>query len=210
MMKITSIVKKSGTRYTVEVDGAYWYIVDEEILASCHLREGLEVDEEFLRGVRLQAEERRAREYAFHLLEVRDYAEQELYDKLCRHVSRETAAKTVAKMVDLGLLNDESYAAKLAEHLLAQKKYSRRRALYELQRRGIDREQAELALEGVEITPEEQICALIEEKYWRKLKEPDGRRKVLAALARQGFGYSESSHALNHYLEEEEDSWQYE
>lgn len=210
MMRITSITRKSGTRYTVEVDDAYWYIVDEEILSSCHLRRGMEVDEEFLQQVKRRAEERRAREYAFHLLEVRDYAEKELYDKLCRHVSKETAAMTVAKMIELGLLDDERYAAKLAEFLLTQKKFSRRRALYEMQRRGVSREQAELALEAVEVTPEEQLRALIEQKYLRRLQEPDGHRKVLAALARQGFAYSDIQHALQEYENEEDDSWQYE
>lgn len=209
-MKITAITKKSGTRYTVEVDGAYWNIVDEEIIASAQLRVGLEVDEAFLQEVRLRAEERRARERAYHLLERRDYAEKELYDKLCTSVSRETAAKTVAKMLDLGLIDDERYARKWAEYLLQTKHFSRRRAYYELQRRGIDRELAQAALEEQDISANEQLAAIITQKYRRKLAEPNGTQKVIAALARQGFSYSDIRRALSAWEQEEEDSWQFE
>lgn len=44
-MKITAVEKAKGNRYTVFVDGAYWYILDLEIILKNHLEPGREVDE---------------------------------------------------------------------------------------------------------------------------------------------------------------------
>ena len=73
-MKITKIELKSGTRYTVDVDGAYFYIFDLEILQNNGLYVGKEVDESFLLELKQQAEERKARERAFYLHSYRDHS----------------------------------------------------------------------------------------------------------------------------------------
>ena len=38
-MKITSITKKNGTRWQIEVDDEYWAILDAEIIVNQHLKE---------------------------------------------------------------------------------------------------------------------------------------------------------------------------
>jgi regulatory protein len=213
-MKITGIEKKSGTRYTVYVDEEYFYIFDAEILTEFRVKTGMEVDEAFLEELKRQADVRRARERAFYLLSYRDHSEKELYDKLRRNVPDEIAAQTVAKMVDLGLLDDGSYARKLAEYYLTQKRWSFRKSLFELKRKGIDEEAAAQALSDCGISAKEQIRELIEQKYYRYLGDQKGSQKVLNALARLGFSYSDSRAAMSEYLEElelgEEDEWQYE
>ena len=83
-MKITEIEKKSKTRYTVYVDGEYFYILDAEILTEHHVRAGMEVTEAFLEQLKAAAQLRRARERAFYLLSYRDHSEKELYQKLGR------------------------------------------------------------------------------------------------------------------------------
>lgn len=209
-MKITKIELKSGTRYTVDVDGAYFYIFDIEILQNNGLYVGKEVDESFLLELKQQAEERKARERAFYLLSYRDHSEKELYDKLRRNTTEEIAAKTVAKMVELHLLDDETYAEKLARYYLEQKMWSYRKSLFEMKRKGIERELAEDCLQACDVDPEEQIAKLIERKYYRTLGDPKGNQKVINALARLGFNYGDIKAVISQYEEEEEDSWQYE
>jgi regulatory protein len=209
-LKITKIELKSGTRYTVDVDGAYFYIFDLEILQNNGLYVGKEVDESFLLELKQQAEERKARERAFYLLSYRDHSEKELYDKLRRNTTEEIAAKTVAKMVELHLLDDEAYAEKLARYYLEQKMWSYRKSLFEMKHKGIDRELAEDCLQACGVDPEEQIAKLIERKYYRTLGDPKGNQKVINALARLGFNYGDIKAVISQYEEEEEDSWQYE
>lgn len=210
-MKLTGINHKQGSRYTLEVDGEYFFIVDAEILDQFRLRAGMEVDEDFLESIKQAAEERKARERAYHLLSYRDHGERELYDKLRRNVSPEAAAKTVAKMVELGFVSDEHYAEKLAEHYLTVKRFSKRRALFEMTKKGIKKELAEEAINAFEVDPQEQIGEIIQQKYRRTLLADNGRQRVVNALLRQGFSYSDIKAALAAYsIEEEEDSWQYE
>lgn len=210
-MRITGIEKKSKTRYTVEVDGDYFYIFDLEILQENHLKTGMEVDEAFLEDLKRQAEIRRARERAFYLLSYRDHSEKELYDKLCKNVSPEVAAMTVGKMVELHLLDDEAYAKKLAEYYLNGKLWSRRKALFEMSRKGISKELAQEVLSSWEGDPVEQILELIQRKYYRTVGDPKGNQKVVNALLRLGYSYSDIKTAMSEYeIEEEEDQWQYE
>jgi regulatory protein len=210
-MKITGIEKKTKTRYTVEVDGDYFYIFDLEILQENHLKTGMEVDEAFLEDLKKQAELRRARERAFYLLSYRDHSEKELYDKLCKNVSPEAAAAAVGKMAELHLLNDEAYAQKLAEYYLNGKLWSRRKALFEMSRKGISKEMAQEALSACVCDPTEQIGELIRRKYYRTVGDSKGNQKVVNALLRLGYAYSDIKTAMSEYeIEEEEDQWQYE
>lgn len=210
-MKLTEIIHKQGNRYTLEVDGEYFFIVDAEIIAQFHLRCGMEVDEQLLARVKQAAEERRARERAYHLLSYRDHGERELYDKLRRNVSPEAAAKAVAQMVEQGFVSDSRYAEKLAEHYLTVKRFSKRRAMFEMTKKGMPKALAEEALSAFEVDPKEQIQNIVEQKYRRTLSAENGRQRVVNALLRQGFGYSDIKAVLAAYtIEEEEDSWQYE
>lgn len=210
-MKITKIERKSKTRYTVEVDGSYYDILDEEILAKNGIRVGLEVDQALLEKMKRQAQVRRARERALYLLSYRDHSAKELYDKLCKNVSPAVAAKTVARMEEMGLLNDEEYARKLSQYYLNQKNWSVRKALFEMGRKGLDRETAQAALDECQVDPVEQITRLIQRKYSRFLGDFKGNQKVIAALARLGFQYSDIKTAISEYDDKEEEAqWQYE
>jgi len=63
-MKITALTKSKGTRFRVDVDDEYWYILDAELIYQFGLKTGLEVEESFLEEVKNAAERRKAREVA--------------------------------------------------------------------------------------------------------------------------------------------------
>lgn len=199
-MKITKIEKKSGTRYTVDVDGEYFYIFDIEILTRNQIRVGTEVDEKLLKKLRCQAEVRKAKERAFHLLSYRDHSEQELFDKLCKTTSPKIAAFTVAKMKELHLIDNEQYAQKLARYFLTEKCWGFRKCIFEMKRKGIESDLAEEALTACGIDPLEQIAKWIEQKYIRRLGDFKGNQKVIQALIRQGFEYDDIKTVVNEYL----------
>lgn len=208
-MKITNIEKKSNTRYTVYVDGEYYYIFDIEIISNNGLKVGLEVSIDFLEDLKYQAELRKARERAYHLLSYKDHSKKELYTKLIKNYSDEIAIQIIDKMEDLGYINDEIYAQKMAEYYLSYKNFSYKRSLFELRKKGIDEELARESLDNIEIDVYAQIKKIIDQKYYRYLGDFKGNQKVITALLRLGFSYSDIKEVISEY-DLEEDIWQYE
>ena len=105
-MVITDIFKKQGTRYQIELDGAYWTIIDVEIIADFHLKKGMEVTEEMQEKVQRAADYRRGKERALYLLGYRDHCRKDLVDKLSKNIDRDLAEEIADKMEELGFLDD--------------------------------------------------------------------------------------------------------
>lgn len=198
-MKITSITKKNGTRWQIEVDDEYWAILDAEIIVNQHLKVGVELTEERMEEILRAADFRRARERALYLLDYRDHSRGEIVEKLSRNVDRVIAEEVADKLCELGLIDDGAYAKKLARHFLLTKKYGARRAEFEMRRKGID---GRLATEAVaEVEPDEDLLEeLALKKYGRYLEDdPDGkgRDKAIRGLMRLGHGYYEAEAAVD-------------
>lgn len=198
-MKITSITKKNGTRWQIEVDDEYWAILDAEIIVNQHLKVGVELTEERMEEILRAADFRRARERALYLLDYRDHSRGEIVEKLSRNVDRVIAEEVADKLCELGLIDDGTYAKKLARHFLLTKKYGVRRAEFEMRRKGID---GRLAAEAVaEVEPDEDLLEeLALKKYGRYLEDdPDGkgRDKAIRGLMRLGHGYYEAEAAVD-------------
>lgn len=198
-MKITSITKKNGTRWQIEVDDEYWTILDAEIIVNQHLKVGVELTEERMEEILRAADFRRARERALYLLDYRDHSRGEIVEKLSRNVDRVIAEEVADKLCELGLIDDGTYAKKLARHFLLTKKYGARRAEFEMRRKGID---GRLAAEAVaEVEPDEDLLEeLALKKYGRYLEDdPDGkgRDKAIRGLMRLGHGYYEAEAAVD-------------
>lgn len=198
-MKITSITKKNGTRWQIEVDDEYWAILDAETIVNQHLKVGVELTEERMEEILRAADFRRARERALYLLDYRDHSRGEIVEKLSRNVDRVIAEEVADKLCELGLIDDGAYAKKLARHFLLTKKYGARRAEFEMRRKGID---GRLAAEAVaEVEPDEDLLEeLALKKYGRYLEDdPDGkgRDKAIRGLMRLGHGYYEAEAAVD-------------
>lgn len=195
-MVITDIFKKQGTRYQIEVDGEYWSIFDVEIIAAFHLKKGMEITEKLQMEVQRAADYRRGKERALYLLGHRDHCRKELVDKLSKNIFRELAEEIADKMEELGFLDDYKYARKLARHLLLVKKRGARRALQEMEWKGLDRSVAMEAIGSVE--PDENLLSeLIQRKYLRYLGDEKGRKKVIASLMRLGHDYDDVVRAVD-------------
>ena len=153
-------------RYKIEVDGEYWYILSDVLIADFHLRKGMEVDEAFLQKVREAADYRKGRERAFYLLEEREHTRDELTRKLARSVGFETAGKIAGEMESLGLIREDAYAARYAQYLSETRRYGRRRIVQEMMKKGFSRDTIDGALTGIE-TDEDALEALAFKKYGR-------------------------------------------
>ncbi len=201
-MRITEIKKYKGQYYHIYIDGQYYKTFSDRIINEYHLHENEDYPEETLEEAAYQSLFLKARERAYYLLTYRDHSSKELLDKLRRNYPEEIAQDVLAQMKELGLLNDEAYAQKLAQYYLSTKLWGARRALFEMQKRGIPKEMAKEAIREMEEDPLSQIEELLERKYGRKLEEKNGKQKVFAALVRMGYSYDDCNSALRFWEEE--------
>ena len=186
-MTITEIRKRRGRLYLLVLDGEPAMTVDIRTFEESPYRVGSSLSEEELRALLDESGRRRAEEKAVYLLSRGDHSRRGLEEKLRRSSGREAAAQAAQRMEELGYVNDERYALRLARDLTERKLYPRRRAVQELCARGVDRELAVRAVDETEKEDLDKALELIAKKQYNRLHDEDGRRKAGAALARYGF-----------------------
>lgn len=188
-MKIIEVSRRRRQLYLLTFDGGDAIDVDVRTFDESPYKEGCDITAEQLNTLLAASRYSRARERALYLLGLRDYACKELEQKLYTEADPDTAAAVVARLCEVGLLDDERYAARLARSLSETKHYPRRRIEQELRRRGVSPVLVQEAVSDLEGEDFRQALALLEKKYYNKLNDPDSRRRVTAALARRGFSY---------------------
>lgn len=149
-----------------------------------------------------------AKRRAMHLLAARDYGKKELFHKLMNNYSEKTSLAVIEMMTEYGYINDERYAKKLAKTYIEIRKYGKKRAALMMREKGLDRDTIDEALAEYDsdaITSE--IVELLRKKYIDRLflgglEGKKEMQKVIAALARRGYSYSDIKTAL--YILQEE------
>ena len=107
-----------------------------------------------------------------------------------RGCDEEVAARVLARMTEVGLVDDEAYAEMLVRSRQSGKGLARRALAHELRKQGIDQEVAEEALEQVGAGDERVKAEQLVEKKLRTMRglAPDVQARRLAGmLARKGY-----------------------
>ena len=196
-MKIIEITRLRRSLYRLDFEESEPIEVDVRTFDESGFRQGSDLAEEQLNALLATSQYNRARERALYLLGLRDYACKELEQKLLTEASPEIAAAVVERLREVGLLDDERYALRLARSLSEQKHYPRRRIEQELRHRGISSVLIQAAVAELGGEDYEQALALLQKKYYNKLNDPESRRRVVAALARRGFSYGAIRRAMD-------------
>ena len=185
--------------YMFTVDAEYWFsspyhgvsnIEDEEELAAFFEAVGSRYA--FISGLRL--------------LSYRDHSRKELINKLCQKGhKREYAEKACETLEYYGYINDERYAENLVQSLVERKGMSVRGVKNELFQKGISREIADNVVESLDFDPVLRIIDLINTKYSRCLSDEKGMKRMVSALQRLGYRWSDINSALRQIEIETED-----
>lgn len=201
-MEITAISKRRGHLYQLELLGGEPLLLDIKTVTENGLYVGQELDSQALARLKSDSDYTRAFSRAVWYIERGDLSEKALCDKL-KKVGFAPAAisKSAERLAELGLINDEALAERMAARLI-ECNVSTRQALYKMTLKGIPRDIAKAALDATECDAECQIRAVIDKKYKNKLSNPENTKKVFAALQRLGFGYSDIRSVLKQYSEE--------
>lgn len=196
-MKISDIKQQERlkNRYSVYVDGKYAFSFSESVLLEHKLHIGQELDEAQVKaykklsaddkayGLTLAYIARRARSE----WELRDYLKRKNYDEGLRE-------QIIAKVRDLGLLNDRAFAESWVANRRQLKSMSKRRLTQELRQKRVGDDIIMQVLAEDE-TDERRILQELVAKKRKQTKYQDDT-KLMQYLARQGFSYDDIKAAL--------------
>lgn len=176
---VTALRVRPRGRVEVDLDGVPWRTLPETVVAAAGLVVGTTLDRETARRVRRELVRVRAVSSVGAALARRDRSREGLRAELDRRGLRPPELQAaLATADDLGLVDDERFAARTAARLAA-KGYGDAGVLAELERQGVAGELARAAVAG--LAPESERAA---DLAARERLEP---RRLAALLRRRGF-----------------------
>ncbi|MGF1471941.1 MAG: regulatory protein RecX [Rubrobacteraceae bacterium] len=187
MPRITDVRERRG-RVRVFVDDEFWAEVDAKTAAEHGLYVGATLAEEELAEARLAGERSSAMTRALNLLGYRARSTGEIRARLRRdEYGKETVAVVIARLAELGYLDDEKYARALAQEKA--RKYGPRRVYDALRKDGLDEDTAWNIVEEEFAGRSEAGDAL--DAAARRYNEEEGSgaqaRRVYGFLMRRGY-----------------------
>lgn len=205
-MKITA-KRGRADKIHIYIDGEYRLTVDEIFWFSCGLVSGDEINEEELTAFEEAAGSRRAFNSALNSLDYRDHSEKEIRAKLLRKHDADYVEEAIEKLIELDLINDERYAENYARELFEHKRFGRMRIISELRAKGISSDIANAAVDELfsEEEPDniQRIVDIIGKRYYNRMNDEVGRKKVFSALQRMGYSFSDIREAMSEFSDDE-------
>ncbi len=195
----------------IELDGEFsadgGLIIDRDTYDCSGYKEGDDISSEELCSLIAASRNARAYSRALWLLDSRDYSAKAMLGKLKQLYGEQAAQNAVDRLRDAEIIDDERFAQRAAEFMLESGR-SERDSVMRLAQRGVPYDVAREAVRRVsaecEVDPVEQIRALIDKKYAARLLSGDRKelQRVVAAIARKGFGFDDIRSAISGYCDE--------
>ncbi|MCH8026093.1 MAG: RecX family transcriptional regulator [Chloroflexi bacterium] len=189
-MIISSIEKRRGRRVDVYVDGRLALTLAGDFATERGLRPGATITPDQLSELADEGARRGALEAGLRLLSYRLRSEEELRRRLTgKKFKRNAIDSALARLRELGYLDDEAFARYWAETRQAQRPRSRRLLASELRSRGIDKETAEQATADVSDVDAAYLAASGKLRALRGQQYQAFRERLGRFLTSRGFGY---------------------
>ena len=189
--QISEHPRKPG-RYIIDVDGKEFAVVSADALSDTKMRIGIVVDDRLAARLNDASEDTAMYDRALNLLAFRARSARELQRRLTmKGESRERAERVIAKLLDIGLINDVDFARQVVRSKVSAGA-SKRRLQQELFKRGVARDVADQAVSEVledEAVDEVALAERVARKRLPSLASADAttqRRRLYAFLARRG------------------------
>lgn len=188
---IISHSRGRGKKVHIFLDDEYRITTDIDFWSKHYIKDGSNIDDEEWDALLDAINYKKAVNKCYDLLSRRDHSVKELRVKLLRTIDETSAEKAIDKMIELGYLNDEKYALALLDHLVNNKDMSKAFIKQEFYKRGIPADITDNILSNYEFDNVSAVFDLLNTKYRSKLRSDDGYEKVVNALIRKGFSYSD-------------------
>ncbi len=201
MSAVISEISQSGRRegrFDVLVDGKRAAVLSADGVERLGVHTGDAWTEALAARVAAEAQSLRVLDRALAMLAVRSRSARELRLGLLRKREPEALVDAaVSRLLEVGALNDESFARQFVRSRISRSGFSGRRLHAELARRGVARAIADASIAEVieeeAIDPAETLERIVERKLrtMSKLDAATRRRRLYAFLARRGYDAEE-------------------
>lgn len=179
MARVTALSPERGGRVLVELDGAPWRALPEQVVARAGVRTGVELDRPRARELARELRRARAVGVATRALRHRDLSAHRLDERLARAgVRAGERATAIDALGRAGYVDDARYALARAE-ARAGRGYGDAAIRFELEREGVDPDLVEQALAS--LAPELERAASV-------VASRGAGPTTARFLARRGFG----------------------
>lgn len=199
-MKIVALQNRRKCLTALKLENGEELLLDTEIVIIRDLKPGVFIDDPD--ALLYESDYKRAKSCALWYLSRGDLTEKGLLEKLRNAGFGQKATEdAVERMKELALIDDEKFARRTAE-ILESSGSSEKEIYFKLINKGVPSDLAKEVLFESETDESEKIKGLLYTKYQSKLSTEEGVQKVIAALARKGFSFSDIKDALRGYMEE--------
>ncbi len=194
-MLITKIKLTKKGRYSLYSNSGFLCAVEEQTILDFRIKENTELSEDDIIKIKQNSTLQKAKLKAYAYLSQRAHSAGELHKKLSTVFDADTAQFAVEEMRKLDLIDDEQFAADYSNALLKKNKSSAQ-IMAALLSKGIDKQLAKNIVQSCCNGENDACFNVLQKKYMQKLNAGESK-KVIAALMRRGFKFSEIKSALN-------------
>lgn len=195
--------KRDPGRVSVDIDGSYAFGISADVALSEGLRVGSRLTAADAQRIRSAESARAANDMALAFLSRRERTTEEVRRKLGASFDDAVTSAVITRLLDLGYLNDEAYAARYASVRL-ERGYGPRRIAQELRRRGLPAEvvSTALSLTGDEDDLRAQAFAVARRRFARlhDADEMKRKKKLYDYLIRRGYPHEIARAAIEAVL----------
>lgn len=182
-------ILKKGKYYEIYAENKLIGLFTKKTINSLKIDPKKDYSKEYIKKIKIFYTLICAQKKAISLLKIKDYSKQELFLKLKKNYPEKIAKLACLKMQKLGFVNDFKYAKNLALNLIFKKNKSKKLAIFEITKKGIEKNLAEKILNSIEFNPVDIIEKLIVKKHLNKLKDLNSKKKLISSLLRLGHNY---------------------
>lgn len=190
-MKITQILRRRGRINEIRFDDGTYILLDRKFFEETALKEGDTVSDEKAEWLEDTSDEIRCKNRAMYYLSGGDCSVKALKQKLKTAGFEEPfVTKTIERLKELALLDDQKYCQRFVERAREQN-LSEREIKEKAMLKGVPTDIIKEVMESEPQDEVERIKALLIGRYYSKLDDVQSAEKVIAALARKGFKFSD-------------------
>jgi len=204
IVKISSVKRDHG-KAILTLSNGKTHVMPRALLKERPYRSGMPFDEDAFLLLLKDRSYPFAMDKAVTLLSMRARTEKEIVDALRRNsYPEETIARVMARLQEAGYINDAKFAVQFSSSRVSRGLGSHRIRM-DLRMKGIDSEIIESTLDGLNHDDMLEAAIKMARKaaHGKDLNDRADRQKLLAALARRGYGFSTAKQALQAILEEQ-------
>jgi regulatory protein len=185
--------KRNKHRFSIYVDGEYSFAVHEDVLISCRLLKGKEIDVAEWEYIIIEEEKKKAERVGLHYLSYRPRATKEMVLHLAsKDFTSEIIDTLIERWTQVGYLNDHTFAKQWLEERIRLKKKGRLLLREELKQKGVSSNIIDQVMVTVDQDEEFRACLELAQKKKRMIKETEKRKakqKLYAYLQRRGYPF---------------------